>query len=110
MRLLFNNNLSQRLKTDLADLYPGSLHVKDIGPENAPDSTIWDYAHSNDLVIVTIDQDYRALSRTRGHPPKVVLMDRRNRPRSVVAALLRSRYDELIEFYRNNRMALLSLD
>lgn len=40
MRLLFDNDLSPKLVTQLSDLYPDSLHIKDIGPENAPDTDI----------------------------------------------------------------------
>ena len=44
MRLLYNNMLSDKLIAQLADIYPDSLHIKNIGPENAPDTDVWTYA------------------------------------------------------------------
>ena len=110
MRLLFDNDLSPKLKTHLADLYPESLHVKDVGPENAPDNNIWDYARHHGLVIVTKDQDYRELSRARGHPPKVILVERWNGPTAAVATSLRSRYADVLAFIQDDCAALLSFD
>ena len=71
MRLLFNNNLSHRLIAELADIYPDSPHVRNIGPEDAEDAVdtdIWDYARDYGLVIDTKDRDYREMSRVRGTP------------------------------------------
>ena len=110
MRLLFDNDLSPKLVTQLSDLYPDSLHIKDIGPENAPDTDIWAYAREHGLAIVTKDQDYRELSRSRGHPPKVMLVDRRNGPTARVAASLRDRYTGIRAFVQDDGAALLSLD
>ena len=70
MRLLFNNNRSHRLIAELADIYPDSLHVRGIGPEDAADTDIWDYAREHGLVIVNKDRDYREMSRVRGGNPR----------------------------------------
>ena len=40
MKLLFDQNLSPRLVHLLADLYPGSTHVRDVGLGEADDVTI----------------------------------------------------------------------
>ena len=74
MRLLYNNMLSDKLIAQLADIYPDSLHIKNIGPENVPDTEVWTYAREHGLTIVTKDRDYREISQARGHPPKVVLI------------------------------------
>ena len=110
MRLLFDNDLSPKLKSQLAELYPNSLHVKDLGPENAPDIDIWAYARNHGLVIVTKDQDYRELSRAKGHPPKVILVDRRNGPTATVAASLRKRHADVLSFIQDDCAAVLSFD
>ena len=94
----------------MSDLYPNSLHVKDIGPENAPDTDIWTYARERGLVIVTKDQDYRVLSMARGHPPKVILVERWNGPTVRVAASLRDRYAAIRAFVQDDGAALLSFD
>ena len=35
MRLLFDSNLSHRLKEILGDVYPDSVHVREVGLESA---------------------------------------------------------------------------
>lgn len=72
MRLLFDHNLSPDLTSILSDLYTGSIHVWDLEMDTAADTRIWDYALDHGFVIVTKDADYRDLSITRGHPPKVI--------------------------------------
>ncbi len=44
MKLLFDENLSRKLVTRLADLYPGSLHLANVSMLEAPDSAVWAYA------------------------------------------------------------------
>ncbi len=39
MKLLFDANLSPRLPTTLADIFPGSVHVRDLGLGRANDVT-----------------------------------------------------------------------
>lgn len=41
MKLLFDQNLSPKLVVRLADLYPGSLHVRDLGLADGDDELIW---------------------------------------------------------------------
>ena len=40
MKLLFDENLSFRLISLLSDLFPGSVHVHDIGLGNASDEDV----------------------------------------------------------------------
>ena len=51
--LLFDENLAARLAGDLADLYPGSLHVGGRGLAGGSDRAIWQHARDHGLVIVT---------------------------------------------------------
>ena len=62
MRFLYDQNLSYRLVADLQDLYPNSLHVRDIGMKESDDSDIWDYAAQNGYIIVSKDSDFRQQS------------------------------------------------
>ena len=52
MKLLFDENLSPKLVQLLADDFPESVHVHDIGLSGADDKTIWRYAADNGLLIV----------------------------------------------------------
>lgn len=53
MKLLFDENLSPRLVTRLADLFPASIHVRDIGLQAADDPSVWEYARRNGFLIVS---------------------------------------------------------
>jgi predicted nuclease of predicted toxin-antitoxin system len=42
MKLLFDQNLSPRLGRLLADIYPDSIHVREVGLRDSDDAAIWD--------------------------------------------------------------------
>ena len=58
MKLLFDQNLSPRLSRLLADIYPASVHVREIGLRDADDVTIWEHAKSNGFAVVSKDSDF----------------------------------------------------
>ncbi|WP_230966126.1 DUF5615 family PIN-like protein, partial [Nostoc sp. NZL] len=45
MKLLFDENLSPKLPTRLSDLFPDSLHVRDIGMKATIDPIVWGASH-----------------------------------------------------------------
>jgi predicted nuclease of predicted toxin-antitoxin system len=72
VKLLFDENLSPSLVRRLADLFPDSAHVHDVGLSRADDTTILNFAREHDYVVVTKDADYRALRLSFGKPvPRV---------------------------------------
>lgn len=91
MRLLFDENLSFRLVRALAEPFPGSAHVREVGLLGAPDEAIWTYAARNDYVLVSKDTDFYQRSLVYGSPPKVVWLRVGNAPTADVAALLADR-------------------
>ncbi|MEB3294695.1 MAG: DUF5615 family PIN-like protein [Synechococcales bacterium] len=44
MKLLLDENLSDRIIHRIVDLYPNSEHVKNLGLINTDDVVIWEYA------------------------------------------------------------------
>lgn len=108
-RLRFDENLSPALVRDLADLFPGSVHVRDLGLQSAPDDAIWARAAADGLVIVTKDDDYRQRSFLRGFPPKVIWLRVGNCRRSDMASLLRDRASAIERFSSGAVDALLVL-
>ena len=98
MRLLFDENLSDRLVGLLAAEFPGSQHVRDAGLAAAPDPEIWSYAVAQGLVIVSKDSDFQQRALLLGHPPKVVWVRLGNCSTAAVAALLPTRQAELLAF------------
>jgi len=82
MKLLFDQNLSWRLPQKLADLYPDSRHIREVGMKESQDVDIWDYAKANGFVIVSKDLDFQQRSLLFGHPPKSCALARRQLHRS----------------------------
>jgi predicted nuclease of predicted toxin-antitoxin system len=75
MKLLFDENLSYKLARLLADLFPDSIHVRDVGLKAAEDSEIWKYAQDNSFIICSKDSDLHQRSFLLGFPPKVIWVD-----------------------------------
>ncbi len=71
MKLLFDQNLSPRLPHLLADLYQGSVHVREVGLREAQDSEIWAYAKLGDFAIVSKDSDFQQRSLLYGFRPSL---------------------------------------
>ncbi|NJL22080.1 MAG: DUF5615 family PIN-like protein [Leptolyngbyaceae cyanobacterium SM1_3_5] len=100
MKLLFDENLSPKLPNRLNDLFPNSLHVRDVGMKATIDPVVWDYAKDNDLMIVSKDADMHDLSLVFGNPPKVIWIRLGNCSTSQVENLLRRSFDAIQFFMR----------
>jgi predicted nuclease of predicted toxin-antitoxin system len=73
VKLLLDENLSDRMVDRILDLYPESEHVKTLGLINTDDGLIWEYAKANNFVIVSKDADFHQRSLLYGHPPEIYL-------------------------------------
>ncbi|MBE9047324.1 DUF5615 family PIN-like protein [Pleurocapsales cyanobacterium LEGE 10410] len=109
MRLFFDENLSPKLPYRLSDIFPDSLHVRDVGMKATTDSVVWDYAKDNDLVIVSKDVDMHDLSLILGNPPKVIWLRLGNCSTSQVENLLHSNLETIKLFYEDKSLSLLAL-
>jgi len=107
MRLLFDQNLSPRLPRVLADLYPGSVHVRAAGLTEADDVEVWQYAGQHGLAIVSKDSDFQQRSFLLGAPPKVVWIRVGNCPVGTTEALLRTHSAAIHTFGQDETAALL---
>lgn len=109
MKLLYDENLPPRLVPRLADLYPASVHVRDIGLKNVPDELVWQYAQDNGLTIVSKDSDFHHRSLLFGFPPKVIWLRRGNCSVQEIETILRSHLAEIEEFGTDPQGAFLVL-
>ena len=109
MKFLFDQNLSPRLVQTLADLYPASIHVRDVGLERSNDQIVWDYALTQGFTIVTKDADFHQMSFVYGYPPKVVWIQRGNCSTDDIADILTLRFPEISAFVTDTESAFLSL-
>ena len=80
MKLLFDQNLSFKLSRLLADAFPESNQIRMLGLEEAEDRTIWEYAKTNDFILVSQDADFADMATLFGPPPKVIWLRCGNQP------------------------------
>ena len=107
--LLFDENLSPKLPNRLSDLFPNSLHVRDVDMKATIDPIVWDYAKDSDLMIVSKDADMHDLSLVFGNPPKVIWLRLGNCSTLQVENLLRREFKAIKLFYENKTLSLLAL-
>lgn len=109
MKLLFDQNLSFKLVRLLNDLYPDSVHVRDLQLSEADDLTIWRYAAEHGLIIVSKDSDFHQMSLLYSHPPKTVWLRVGNAPTSAIVELLREHHVNMQLFVEDLDASLLAL-
>ena len=109
MKLLFDQNLSPRLRRLLADVYEDSAHVRELGMAEALDTAIWSYAAENGYTIVSKDSDFLQRSLALGFPPKVIWLRMGNCSVDESAELLREKYIRIRYFHESPDAALLTL-
>ena len=109
MKLLFDQNLSRKLGTRLADIFPDSSHVQFHELQEKTDTEIWEFAKRNDFCIVTQDADFAERSRLYGSPPKVVWLRCGNTPTNQVEVLIRFGSEAIQELLNNPNLHCLEL-
>jgi len=109
MKLHFDQNLSPRLVQVIEDLFPGSVHVREVALQMADDDQVWTYAATNGLAIVSKDSDFHQMSFVLGHPPKVIWIRHGNCSTSEAARILRYHVDAIREFNSNAEACFLAI-
>jgi predicted nuclease of predicted toxin-antitoxin system len=92
VKLLFDANLSPRLTALLRDVFPGSVHVSEVGNLAADDLSI------------SKDSDFHRMSFVLGSPPQVIWLRVGNCATSLVERVLRARLPD-IELFKNTQDA-----
>jgi predicted nuclease of predicted toxin-antitoxin system len=110
VKLLFDENLSARLVSELADIYPHSSHILAQALGGHSDRSIWERAGSDGYVLVTKDEDFHRLSVLLGPPPKVIWVRLGNSKTEDIARLLRLRQQEIHSFLQDPDKAFLALE
>jgi len=105
---LSDQNLSPVLVHSLADLHPGSLHVRDVDLRRALDAEIWAYAIEHGYAIVSKDLDFAERALVQGPPPKMIWIRLGNCSTADVEALLRE-HDEAVRTFTGDDTPLLAL-
>ncbi len=98
MKLLLDQNVSHKLVSLLADLYPDTIHMRSISLTASDDTAIWDFARQHDFVLVSKDEDFHVRSLLIGPPPKVLWVRSGNCSTELIETLLRKNYALIEQF------------
>jgi len=109
VKLLPDENLSDRIVSRVLDLYPDSAHVKAHGLTASDDAAIWAFAAENGFAIVSKDADFHQRSLIYGAPPKFIFLRVGNCPTSEITHRLRSNFAVISEFEADPDAAILIL-
>ena len=109
MKLLFDENLSPKLVRLLDDLFPNSIHVRDVGLKASDDLVVWQYAEDHSLIICSKDSDLHQRSFLLGFPPKVLWVRLGNCSTSDVEKLLRKHFATIARFAEDDYASFLIL-
>ena len=109
MKLLFDQNVSDRIIPRVADLFPESAHIKSVSLKEADDSIVWEWAKQNGFTIVSKDTDFYQRAIVLGHPPKLIWLRVGNCPTRLIIALLRTRHEIIRQFIESETESLLVL-
>ena len=110
VKLLLDENLSDRIVSQICDLFPGSAHVKAVGLKEADDHAVWQWAKQHGLTIVSKDTDFHQRAIVFGHPPKFIWLRVGNCETSLITNLLRSSYRVILDFIESQTESLLVLE
>jgi predicted nuclease of predicted toxin-antitoxin system len=109
MKLLFDQNLSRRLVTRLADICPDAGHVALLGLDCASDDAVWEFARANGYAIVTKDADFNDRSVLRGLPPKVIWLRIGNCTTGQAETAIREHQQDIEAFLADSAIGVLAV-
>lgn len=109
MKLLFDQNISQRILKVLPEIYSGSTHVKMEGLINSPDRYIWEFAKKNGFIIVTQDSDFNELNSLFGFPPKIIWIRTGNLKTQFIINILIDNYLDILKFADNKNFGVYEI-
>ena len=110
IRLLLDANLSWRSVKALKEHFDDCCHVDNTGLSvPAQDVEIWEYARTNNFVVVTNDEDFLYLSTIKGFPPKIVLLKTGNQSRQYIEQILIKTKNQISAFIASTEYGVLEL-
>ncbi len=109
MKLLVDENLAPRLAADLADLFPGSIHVSGVEMGSTEDAVIWQFAKAHGFTCLTKHKDFANLGIVVVAPPKVILLRTGNCSTADIQRIVQKNAVRLSEFEADLKRGLLIL-
>lgn len=110
MKLLLDENLSDKIIVRIQDLFPGCTHVKNVGLARTDDAAIADWAKEHDFSVVSKDTDFYQRSVVFGSPPKFIWLRVGNCGTEPIVDLLRSEHALIRDFIASETERILVLE
>jgi predicted nuclease of predicted toxin-antitoxin system len=110
VKLLFDENISDRIVPSISDLFPDSTHVKMAALMRADDSVIADWARQRNFTVVSKDTDFYQRTVALGAPPKFIWLRVGNCTTATIVDLLRSHDAVIREFVASDTESVLVLE
>ena len=108
-KLLFDQNLSNRIIQHIEHLFPKSNHVRILKLDKSDDLTIWKYAKENDFHIITQDNDFNDINSLYGYPPKIIRINTGNTSTQAIIELIQNKSKHIQNFLNNDQIGLLEV-
>ena len=109
MKLLFDQNLSPKLAEYFNSSFAESEHLQNLNLDKSSDTSVWEFAKSNEFTIVTKDNDFNNLVAFWGFPPKVIWIRRGNCSTNDIKELLSSNTEKIKGFISDSTNGILTL-
>ncbi|MBE8233670.1 MAG: DUF5615 family PIN-like protein [Endozoicomonadaceae bacterium] len=110
MKLLLDENISSRLVKFLTKDFPESSHIDFLQMQGATDISIWEYAQTENYIIVSKDNDFRQRSFLFGSPPKVIWLSVGNGGSEIIKELILKNIVTIQNFSEDPISGLLVLE
>ena len=68
---------------------------------------IWEYAKENDFIILTKDSDFNDIAVMKGHPPKIIWIQRGNCSTDDIINLIIENHRTIIDFTDDKENSIL---
>lgn len=110
MKLLLDENVSDKIVDSIRDLFPDCTHVKTVALARADDSVIADWAKQRGFTIVSKDTDFYQRTVALGSPAKLIWLRVGNCATATIVDLLRKRHALIHEFIASETESVLVLE
>ena len=110
MKLLLDENLSDRILPLIVDLFPDSTHVKIEGLMRTDDSLIASWAEERGFAVISKDAGFSQTSIAFGMPSKFIWLRVGNGSTTMIVDLLRSHHVLISEFISSETERVLVLE
>ena len=98
MKLLIDQNISHRIIDSISDIFPDSIHVKDIHLLHNSDLELWEFALNNTYVLVTTDVEACNRNVLENNGPKIICVSSEVVTTTKVEWVLRVHFDTIEQF------------